>query len=58
MQDKRYLRTILASTVSVFALANAAAAANQPAVDPSTQSVQEIKTVVVRDDKKDRKSVV
>jgi iron complex outermembrane recepter protein len=52
MHGKRYLRTILASTVSVFALANAAAAANQPAVDPSTQSVQDIKTVVVRDDKK------
>jgi len=56
MQGKRYLRTILAGTVSVFALASAAAAANQPAVDASTQSVQETKTVIVRDDKKNVKT--
>jgi iron complex outermembrane receptor protein len=46
MTTKRYLRTILAGTVSAFALANAAAAANSAASADSSQSVQEIKLVV------------
>ncbi len=57
MTGKIYLRTILASTVSVIALANATSAATVP-VD-SVQPVQEIKTTVVRPDsdhKDDKKS--
>ena len=50
MTGKHYLRTILAGTASVIALANMAYAAPVAAPTDSVQPVQEIKTTVARPD--------
>nr|MBA2590161.1 TonB-dependent receptor plug domain-containing protein [Alphaproteobacteria bacterium] len=52
MKTKFYLRTILAGTVSVFALASVAAAANKTSNDPAVQPVQDIKLTVAQPDGK------
>ena len=56
MKAERYLKSILAGTVSVFALANAAAAANQASTDPAVQPVQEVQLTIAKpDDSKNKK---
>jgi hypothetical protein len=50
MKTEQYLKSILAGTVSVFALASAAAAANQAGTAPAVQPVQEINLTLAKPD--------